>query len=56
MVQKEASKDLDSALASGCVADLMLGLQQGAFSTTELTDACLSKARDAQALNSLITI
>ncbi len=56
MVKGESSKDLDSALASGSVADLTAGLELGAYSATELTEACLSRAKEAQSLNSLITL
>jgi|GEM_PF-5096737 len=56
MAQKDSSNDLDSALANGCVADLMAGLEQRAFSATELTDACIAKADAAKPLNSLITL
>jgi len=50
-----SAKDVQSALASGSVATLSAGLAEGNYSARELTDACLQRADDAQALNSLIT-
>jgi len=53
---KNSSKDLASALACGCVADLSAGLKQGDYSARELTEACISVAKESEALNSLITL